>query len=71
MAYLVWTWHWATPGDSAPWSRARRVDLGPGISSRKRRAIQCFTSQIAGPDPILPDAVLARLTRSFEVFIQP
>lgn len=71
MAYLVWTWHWAAPGDTLPWSRADRVDLGPRLTHRKRRAIECFTSQIAGPDPILPAPVLARLSRSFEVFIRP
>ena len=71
MAYLVWTWHWAAPGDTVPWSRACRVDIGPGVSGRKRLAIQSFTTQIAGPEPILPPAVLAHWSRAFEVFIRP
>jgi LmbE family N-acetylglucosaminyl deacetylase len=71
IAYLVWTWHWATPATKLPWNRACRVDLEPELARRKRRATDCFTTQIAGPKPILPVAVLDRLTRPFEVFLRP
>jgi LmbE family N-acetylglucosaminyl deacetylase len=69
LAYLVWAWHWATPRD-LPWAGACRVELGSPLAARKRSAVVCFTTQIAGPSPILPAYVLRRLTRSFEVFLQ-
>jgi LmbE family N-acetylglucosaminyl deacetylase len=71
LAYLVWTWHWATPDTNVPWNRACRVDLEPEVARRKRRATDCFTTQITGPNPILPVTVLDRLTRPFEVFLLP
>lgn len=71
LAYLVWAWHWATPGDDVPWAQARRVDLPPEIESRKRQATGCFATQITGPGPVLPVAVLERLNRPFEVFLRP
>jgi LmbE family N-acetylglucosaminyl deacetylase len=71
LAYLVWTWHWAVPGADVPWSRACRVELGPEVALRKQAAAQGFSSQITGPDPILPSNVLLRLTRSFEILLRP
>ena len=70
LAYLVWAWHWAQPSE-IPWAQALRVDLDKGIVRRKRRAVQCFTSQLAGPDPILSSHTVRRLTRDFEVFLSP
>jgi LmbE family N-acetylglucosaminyl deacetylase len=72
---LVWTWHWAIPEDvRVPWSRARRIVLDEATLARKIHAIQAFQSQIE-PDAatqraaILPENVLARLTRPYEVVL--
>jgi LmbE family N-acetylglucosaminyl deacetylase len=71
----VWTWHWATPEDTrVPWSRARRIVLNAATLARKVHAVQAFRSQIAadnstGRAPILPDHVLERLTRPYEVVL--
>ncbi len=70
-SYLVWAWHWASPCSGLPWHRARRVELGPQLTRRKRRAVRCFATQLSGPDPILPPPVLDRLTRPFEVLLKP
>ena len=71
----VWTWHWATPEDSrVPWSRARRIVLDAPTLARKVHAVQAFRSQIEADDstgraPILPDHVIERLTRPYEVVL--
>jgi LmbE family N-acetylglucosaminyl deacetylase len=71
----LWTWHWASPDDPrVPWSRARRVVLDGATHARKVRAVQAFRSQIepdpaTGKAPVLPEHVLARLTRPFEVIL--
>jgi LmbE family N-acetylglucosaminyl deacetylase len=71
----VWTWHWATPEDSrVPWSRARRIVLDAATLARKVYAVQAFRSQIeadnsTGRAPILPDHVIERLTRPYEVVL--
>lgn len=70
----VWTWHWAAPGDTRiPWTRARRLPLEADKLARKKAAIQAHESQLSvdpdtGQAPILPDHVLARLMRPYEVF---
>ena len=69
--YLVWTWQWASPSTDLPWSQASRVELGGDLAGRKRRATECFRSQITGADPVLPSHVLRKLTRPFEVFLRP
>lgn len=71
LSYLIWAWHWASPERDLPWSQSWRVELGPAIARRKRRAAGCFVSQLAGPDPILPPHVVRRLTRDFEVLLRP
>ncbi len=75
LEYLVWTWHWTTPGSGViPWSQCRRLDLGRRQTARKRWATHAYVSQIrplgdrAGP--ILADSVLRRFWRPFEVFIE-
>jgi len=66
--FPIWTWHWARPADPRlPWDRAVRVPLLPSVAERKRVAIDCFTSQIEGADPILPPGVIAHFTRGWEV----
>ncbi len=70
LAYLVWAWHWAQPGD-VPWAKACRVELDDAVAWRKRKAVQCFASQLTGPEPILSSRTVRRLTRAFEVFLSP
>jgi LmbE family N-acetylglucosaminyl deacetylase len=70
--YLVWAWHWASPDNRGlPWEQAVQVPLARRVAERKRRAVRCFTTQLAGPDPILPTTMLDRLTRPFEVLLGP
>lgn len=70
LAYLVWAWPWAQPSE-LPWEKARRVELDDATARRKRMAVQCFTSQLTGPRPILSGSTVRRLTRNFEVFVAP
>jgi LmbE family N-acetylglucosaminyl deacetylase len=70
LAYLVWAWHWAQP-EELPWEKACRVELDDAVAKRKRQAVQCFVSQLAGPQPILSSRAVRRLTRDFEVFVSP
>ncbi len=78
LEYPVWMWHWATERDSdnataVPWKRARRVDLSLEALAAKQDAIAAYRSQIAplsdapGDEALLPEAVLARFVRPFEV----
>jgi len=76
LRYLVWTWHWAGPGDHrVPWSDARRVALSGMELTRKRSATGAFRSQIAalsdlpGDEAILDASMLAHFDRGFEVFL--
>lgn len=73
LAYPVWAWHWASPGDPRlPWSRALRVDLPAAVRRAKRRAVDAFQTQVraAGPRPedapVLPPALLSRFDRARE-----
>ncbi len=55
-------------------SRAQRIVLDEATHARKGRAVQAFRSQIepdsaTGQAPILPEHVLARLTRPYEVIL--
>ena len=71
----IWTWHWARPGDPrVPWERARRLNLEPDVLALKKQAVNAFGSQLSedpstGQGPILPPAVVARLTRAWEVYL--
>lgn len=74
LAYPVWTWHWATPGDPrVPWSRARRVTLSGPARAAKAAAVDAFASQVRllGPlpadAPVLTPATLARFARPYEI----
>jgi LmbE family N-acetylglucosaminyl deacetylase len=77
LAYPVWMWHWAQPGDPrVPWSYARRVPLQPEVLAAKQAAVRCFRTQIAplsehpADAAVLPPGVLARLTRDTEVVFE-
>ncbi|GLY85794.1 PIG-L deacetylase family protein [Actinoallomurus iriomotensis] len=69
--FPIWTWHWARPGDPRlPWERAVQVPLPTLARERKRAAIDCFTSQFEGAEPILPPGVVAHFTRPWEVLFR-
>jgi LmbE family N-acetylglucosaminyl deacetylase len=75
LAYPVWMWHWAAPGDPrVPWQRACRVALPADAAARKRSAIAAFASQLTeregGLPPILPAGVVAHFTRRQEVVLR-
>jgi LmbE family N-acetylglucosaminyl deacetylase len=72
LEYPVWMWHWATPADPAvPWDRAHSVRVSGRALDRKRRAAQCFRSQLepigADTAPVVPAFVLQRLLAVGEV----
>ena len=74
LAYPVWAWHWAAPGDRRlPWDRARSVTLPGAVRERKAAALSAFVSQVeplgplAADAPVLPPHVLARFARQAEV----
>lgn len=70
LEYLVWAWHWAGLED-LPWDRAARVHLAGRLADRKREAAACFVTQTTGDDPVLPEHVLIRLLRPYEVVLAP
>lgn len=77
LQYPVWAWHWARPGtEDLPWSRARRHRLGADVLAAKRASISAYRSQVAplsdapGDEAVLPDAVLDRFRRPFEVVFE-
>lgn len=75
LQYPVWAWHWLDPSAaSGPWTNAQRVGMCTASQSRKQQAIAAFATQTGAVDgltcdPILPDHVLARFQRSYEVLI--
>lgn len=74
LRYPVWGWHWsAHPEQGLAAEPAMRFALPADALSAKRRAIDAFASQIepdmADVPPILPQWVLARFTRDFEVYL--
>jgi LmbE family N-acetylglucosaminyl deacetylase len=75
--FPVWTWHWAGPDDArVPWSRAASVLLPPEVQAAKRRAVDCFATQVRplsdhpADAPVLPPPVLARLLRPTETVFE-
>lgn len=71
----IWGWHWANPvKNELPLDRAVRILLSSDELKCKKLAIQQFQTQLT-PDkhinhtPILPEHVLARFHRPFEVVL--
>lgn len=64
----IWAWHCHDPADTSI-RRGLRVELTGEDRRRKRLAVESFPSQTAGPDPIVPPAMIRRLTRDFEVLV--
>ncbi|MGN7837141.1 PIG-L deacetylase family protein [Stenotrophomonas sp. 22385] len=75
LQYPVWAWHWLdAQAPAGPWTSAQRIALCPAARARKREAIAAFATQTGegealGCEPILPEHVLDRFRRSFEVLI--
>ncbi|HEY0295403.1 MAG TPA: PIG-L family deacetylase [Bordetella sp.] len=73
---VIWGWHWADPQRGEfPIQRAVAIALTAADCLAKARAIQAFRSQLepdpaTGNPPILPDFVLARFQRPFEVVLR-
>jgi len=73
--FPVWGWHWLDPqGAATCWSPATRFPLSAELQRRKRDAIDQFATQTGAVEglacaPILPETVLRRFRRSFEVLI--
>jgi LmbE family N-acetylglucosaminyl deacetylase/SAM-dependent methyltransferase len=76
-SYPIWTWAWLTPDDPRiPWDRARAVQLDPAARDRRRRAVDCYTSQVGpGPDgsaAVLSAGLLVHVDRGVDlVFREP
>ena len=75
LAYPIWMWHWAKPGDGrVPWHRACQIPLPADAAARKRAAIGTFTSQLTDRDgaggPVLPAGIVAHFTRRQEVLLR-
>jgi LmbE family N-acetylglucosaminyl deacetylase len=71
--YPVWLWHWARPGEpGVPWHTACLVPLDAGALAAKGEAIEAFATQVHPVDgvTILPEPVLARFRRPFEVLFR-
>jgi LmbE family N-acetylglucosaminyl deacetylase len=76
LSLLVWMWHWADPfGSDVPWHKCRQLELDRRARARKRWSTMAFESQIyaLGPNeadaPVLPEPLLRRFWRPFEVFV--
>lgn len=72
--YPVWMWHWATPGGrEVNWEFAHQVSLTPAERHAKRRAADCFRSQLVplsdhpADAPVVPPFAFERLVTQREV----
>ncbi|MPY92314.1 MAG: PIG-L family deacetylase [Acidimicrobiia bacterium] len=65
----IWAWHWQAPGEADFLGRASIVPLDDLARLRKAAALAAYRSQIRplGREPTLPDHVLTRFSRPFEV----
>jgi LmbE family N-acetylglucosaminyl deacetylase len=75
LQYPVWAWHWLdAAAQSGPWPGAQRIALCADSQARKQQAMAAFATQTGAVDdldcePVLPDHVLARFRRPYEVLI--
>lgn len=75
LQYPVWAWHWLDPAAPVgPWPDAQRISLCAGSQARKQEAMAAFATQTGEVgdldcEPILPEHVLARFRRPYEVLI--
>jgi LmbE family N-acetylglucosaminyl deacetylase len=77
LAFPVWTWQWAVPGDArVPWARALRVPVPAHLRAAKRAAVDRFVTQVRplGPAPedaaVLSPEMLASFDRDVEVVLR-
>jgi LmbE family N-acetylglucosaminyl deacetylase len=68
--YPIWAWHHMKPTAMRPvhWGR---FHLEAGARRAKKRALQCFETQLRPPQglPIVPPHVLAHFERPYEAFL--
>ena len=71
LAYGIWLWHWASPGDPRyDWSRARALRMTRAERAAKAAAIACYASQTAaapGAEPVVGPEAMQHHTRPVEV----
>ncbi|MET0385709.1 MAG: PIG-L family deacetylase [Polyangiales bacterium] len=74
--YPIWAWHWRRPDAfAALWARGRRILLDDEARQRKHQALCQYVTQTEGyarwglERPVLPAAVLAHFSRSFETLL--
>jgi LmbE family N-acetylglucosaminyl deacetylase len=76
-SYPIWAWAWMDPDDpDIPWDRARTVTVDDRARAVRRRAVDCFVSQVEpGPDgsaPVLAAGLLDHVDRATDlVFREP
>lgn len=67
LGYPIWMWHWADPlMDDVPWHDLVALSVEPGS---KARALDEFTSQMDGEQPMLSRGFLAHFTADTEYFV--
>ncbi|WP_313348023.1 PIG-L family deacetylase [Stenotrophomonas sp.] len=75
LQYPVWAWHWLDArAAGGPWTSAQRISLCTDSQARKRLAMTAFATQTGtvedlDREPVLPEHVLARFRRAYEVLI--
>lgn len=74
-SYPIWTWAWTPPDDPAvPWDRAHVVPLDDTARATRRRAVDCFASQVGlGPDgsaPVLAAGLLDHVDRDTDLLFR-
>lgn len=75
LQYPVWAWHWLDPAAATgPWPSAQRISMCAASQARKQEAMAAFATQTGAVgdldcEPILPEHVLARFRRPYEVLI--
>ncbi|MEO6125789.1 MAG: PIG-L family deacetylase [Ilumatobacteraceae bacterium] len=67
--YPIWSWHWHQPSTSVIGVSGRRSVMSPAAAAAKAAALECYRSQTAGDDPILPDHFRGRFDSPFEVIV--
>jgi len=68
--FAVWAWHCHDPRRSIL-GAGERLDLDVAAQRKKSLAVECYRSQLDGVDPVVPDWMLVRLCRRFEVLVTP
>ena len=74
-SYPIWTWAWTPPDDpTVPWDRAHVVPLDDTARVTRRRAVDCFASQVGpGPDgsaPVLAAGLLDHVDRDTDLLFR-